>query len=72
MPPFRPVKRKELIRYLKRLEFQGPYSGGKHQFMIRGEITISIPNPHQTEIGRNYLARILRQAGISKEECEKL
>jgi len=72
MPPFRPVKRKELIRYLKRLEFQGPYSGGKHQFMIRGEITISIPNPHQTEIGRNYLARILRQAGISKEEWEKL
>jgi hypothetical protein len=40
--------------------------------MIRGEITISIPNPHQTEIGRNYLARILRQAGISKEEWEKL
>jgi predicted RNA binding protein YcfA (HicA-like mRNA interferase family) len=72
MPPFRPVKRKELIRYLKRLEFEGPYSGGKHQFMIRGEITISIPNPHQTEIGRNYLARILRQAGISKEEWEKL
>ncbi|MFO7665475.1 MAG: type II toxin-antitoxin system HicA family toxin [Desulfobacterales bacterium] len=72
MPPFRPVKRKELIRYLKRLEFQGPYSGGKHQFMIRGEITISIPNPHQTEIGRNYLAKILRQAGISKEEWEKL
>jgi predicted RNA binding protein YcfA (HicA-like mRNA interferase family) len=72
MPTFRPVKRKELIRYLKRLEFEGPYSGGKHQFMIRGEITISIPNPHQTEIGRNYLARILRQAGISKEEWEKL
>ena len=72
MPPLRPIKRKELIRYLKRLEFEGPYSGGKHQFMIRGEITISIPNPHQTKIGRNYLARILRQAGISKEEWEKL
>ncbi|NTW35342.1 MAG: type II toxin-antitoxin system HicA family toxin [Syntrophobacteraceae bacterium] len=72
MPPFGPVKRKELIRHLKQLGFEGPYSGGKHQFMVRGETTIRVPNPHQGDVGRELLARILRQAGISKEDWERL
>jgi predicted RNA binding protein YcfA (HicA-like mRNA interferase family) len=72
MPPLGPIKRKDLIRYLKRLGFEGPFSGGKHQFMAKGDITIRIPNPHQSEIGREFLTRILRQAGISREEWEIL
>jgi len=72
MPPFGPVKRKDLVRYLKQCGFEGPYSGGKHQFMIDGEITIRVPNPHQGDIGRELLLRILHQAGISKEVWEKL
>ena len=44
MPPFGPVSRKDLVRYLLRLGFDGPFSGGKHQFMIRGDGTIRIPN----------------------------
>ena len=40
--------------------------------MVRGETTIRIPNPHQADIGRELLARILRQAGINKEEWEEL
>ena len=72
MPPFGPVKRKDLIRHLKELEFEGPYSGTKHQFMVKGNVTIRLPNPHQTDIGRELLARILRQAGINKEDWEKL
>jgi predicted RNA binding protein YcfA (HicA-like mRNA interferase family) len=72
MPAFGPVKRKDLIRHLKQFGFEGPYSGGKHQFMARGEITIRVPNPHHGDIGREFLARILRQAGISKEEWETL
>lgn len=55
MPPFGPVKRKDLVRYLKQCGFEGPYSGGKHQFMIDGEITIRVPNPHQGDIGRELL-----------------
>lgn len=31
MPRLGPIKRNDLIRYLKQLGFQGPYSGGKHQ-----------------------------------------
>jgi hypothetical protein len=38
--------------------------------MRRGDITIWVPNPHQGDIGRNLLSRILRQAGISRDEWE--
>jgi len=72
MPPFGPVKRKELLRYLQQLGFSGPYSGGKHQFMVKGNLSIHVPNPHQGDIGRDLLLRILRQAGISKEIWERL
>ncbi|WP_017718173.1 type II toxin-antitoxin system HicA family toxin [Kamptonema formosum] len=72
MPSFGPVKRKDLIAYLKQLGFSGPASGGKHQHMKKGNITLILPNPHQGEIGRELLARILRQAEISKEEWESL
>lgn len=72
MPHFGPVKRDDLIRYLHRLSFEGPFSGGRHQYMVRGTLRVSIPNPHQGDIGRELLARILRQAGISREEWERL
>lgn len=71
MPPFGPIKRKDLIRHLKQIGFEGPYSGGRHQFIIRGNITIRVPNPHQGDVGVELLARILRQAGIAKDEWEK-
>jgi predicted RNA binding protein YcfA (HicA-like mRNA interferase family) len=70
MPPFGPISRNDLIRALKALRFEGPYSGGKHAFMCRGDIALRIPNPHEGDIGRDLLARILRQAGISREEWE--
>ncbi|HEX8673412.1 MAG TPA: type II toxin-antitoxin system HicA family toxin [Longimicrobium sp.] len=72
MPPFGPVSRKDLVRFLLRLGFDGPFSGGKHQFMIRGEVTVRIPNPHRGDIGRELLTRILRQAGIERDEWERL
>ena len=72
MPSFGPIKRADLIRCLRRAGFEGPYSGGKHQFMIKGDITIRVPNPHQSDVGRDLLARILRQAAIEREEWERL
>ncbi|MCL6106315.1 MAG: type II toxin-antitoxin system HicA family toxin [Actinobacteria bacterium] len=72
MPPFGAVKRKDLVRFLKQLGFEGPYSGGKHQFMIKADVTLRIPNPHQSDIGKELLARILRQARIDRAEWEKL
>ncbi len=72
MPPLGPVKRSDLIRYLKLSGFEGPFAGSKHQFMIRGDVTLRIPNPHQSDIGIDLLLRLLRQAGITREEWEQL
>ncbi|OHB90830.1 MAG: hypothetical protein A3E19_06790 [Planctomycetes bacterium RIFCSPHIGHO2_12_FULL_52_36] len=72
MPQFGPIKRKDLIKYLRALGFQGPYSGGKHQFMVKGEITLSVPNPHKGDIGRELLSRVLRLAKIDRDTWERL
>ena len=72
MPHFGPIKRRDLIRHLRQLGFEGPYSGGKHQFMIKGDITLRLPNPHRRDVGRELLARILRQARIQRDEWEEL
>jgi predicted RNA binding protein YcfA (HicA-like mRNA interferase family) len=72
MPRFGPIKRKDLLGYLKQLGFTGPYSGGKHQFMLKDNITLRIPNPHQSDIGKELLARLLKQAMIERDEWENL
>lgn len=72
MPRFGPIKQRELIRYLRLCGFDGPYSGGKHPFMIKGDLTITIPNPHKDEIGKELLSRVLKQAKMSREEWEKI
>ena len=72
MPPLDLISRRDLIRYLRQLDFDGPYSGGRHQFMVRGDVTLWIPNPHQGDIGRDFLAHILRQGHVDRDEWEKL
>ncbi|MEO7191988.1 MAG: type II toxin-antitoxin system HicA family toxin [Vicinamibacterales bacterium] len=70
MPPWAPTKRRELIRGLRQLGFTGPFSGGHHQFMTRGDVVLTIPNPHRNDIGVRLLSVILRQAGVSRKEWE--
>ena len=72
MPPWGPIARRELIRGLRALGFEGPFSGGKHQFMVRGDVVLTIPNPHGGDIGVGLLARVLRQAGVSRVEWERI
>lgn len=43
MPIFGPIKRRELINYLRQAGFSGPYSGSKHQFMIKGHYRFAFP-----------------------------
>jgi predicted RNA binding protein YcfA (HicA-like mRNA interferase family) len=62
------ISRLELIRKFKRLGFDGPYSGSRHQFMAKGNLKVRILNPHRDDISKSLVAEILRQAGISKEE----
>ncbi len=72
MPRFGPIKRRDLVKFLKPLGFEGPFAGGKHQFMVRGDVTLHIPNPHEGDIGKELLGRILKQARVVKEEWERL
>ncbi|MEO8072439.1 MAG: type II toxin-antitoxin system HicA family toxin [Acidobacteriota bacterium] len=72
MPKLTPIKRKDLISYLRQLGFDGPYSGGKHQFMKKDVLKIRIPNPHQSDIGMTLLTNILKQANIERKIWEGL
>ena len=74
MPHLGPIRRKDLIRLLKKLGFSGPYSGGKHEFMVRDsdKLRLVIPNPHKGDIGKDLLAELIREAGISRDDWEKL
>jgi predicted RNA binding protein YcfA (HicA-like mRNA interferase family) len=71
MQKLKSVKRDELIRRLKKFGFDGPFAGGNHLFMIRSEIRLTLPNPHRQDIGVDLLSRILKQAGITREEWVK-
>lgn len=71
MPPFGPIGREDLMRSLRRLGFEGPISGGRHQYMVRATQRVGIPNPHGGVVGRELLARLLRQAGIQRGEWEQ-
>ena len=71
MPRLSPVKWSELVKRLRELGFEGPFSGGKHPYMIKGDLVLTIPNPHRREIGLDLLARILRQAGVSRRDWDR-
>ncbi|MBI5387427.1 MAG: type II toxin-antitoxin system HicA family toxin [Verrucomicrobia bacterium] len=62
------TSRTKFIQRLRQLGFEGPYAGGKHPQMRRGHQTLIIPNEHEGDIGPGFLHRLLRQAGISREE----
>jgi hypothetical protein len=68
LPRLRAISYSELLRGLRSFGFKGPFSGGRHLYMIRGTLRLTIPNPHRGKTGIDLLMRILRQAGITKEE----
>ncbi len=61
---------RKLVQKFQRLEFDGPFSGGRHLFMVKKELKVHIPNPHRSDISKHLVAEILKQAGISIEEWE--
>lgn len=68
MSELNPVSRRELVRKLKALGFDGPHPGGRHEWMRRGGARIIVPNPHAGDVDPGLIRRILRQAGISVDE----
>ena len=63
-----PVTHREFVARMRKLGFRGPISGGRHPQMLRDNVTAIIPNPHDGDISVGLLRRILRVAGISREE----
>jgi predicted RNA binding protein YcfA (HicA-like mRNA interferase family) len=61
------ISRRDLVKKFKNLGFDGPYTGGKHQFMKKGSLKVRIPNPHQSDISVGLVRQILKQASISDE-----
>lgn len=70
MPKLAPIKRKDLIYYLRQLGFDGLYPGGNHQYMRKGALKVYIPS--SGEIGKDFLVRILKQANIERKIWEEL
>ena len=66
-----PVPRNELIRRLRLLGFDGPFLGGRHEFMVRGTRRLILPNPHRSAIGVDLLSRLLRQADVTRQAWEE-
>ena len=62
------VSRRDLLNRLRQLGFEGPYTGGRHEFMVRGSTRLVVPNPHRQDVRVDLLVRILRQAGVTREE----
>ena len=63
-----PVSWNDLVNQLRKHGFEGPYQGGKHPYMIRNDLVLTLPNPHRKEISVDLLSRILKQAKISRKE----
>ena len=55
-----PVSRGEMVRRLKKLGFEGPFQGKRHQHLIRGTTLVIIPNPHHGQDSRTQLIELLQ------------
>jgi len=71
MPKIPPCSRADLVRKLRKLGFDGPFPGGKHEYMKRGGFRLTIPNPHGKQIDSVLIREVLKQAGISPEDWAK-
>ena len=71
-----PCKRSDFIRRLRRLGFDGPYSGSKHQFLTLGHSRLTVPS--NSEYSVPQLKFMLREIAeivgreISADEWNKL
>lgn len=66
----RAISRRKLLKKFRSLGFEGPYSGGRHQFMKKGELKVRIPNLHGNDIDGSLSQRFcgkqrsMRSTGI--------
>ena len=67
MSRWTPCKRREFIRRLRQLGFDGPFSGTRHQFMISGDHRLTIPSNVEYSVAQ--LKMMIQEAeGILERE----
>jgi hypothetical protein len=76
MAGWRPLKRREFLRKLRELNFTGPYSGARHQFMVFGSHRQTIPSNSEYSVPQvrmlvRQVESILRRA-ITPDEWDSL
>ena len=50
-----PVSRQDFVRKRRQLGFDGPFAGGRHEYLVRGQVRVRVPNPHEGDIGADLL-----------------
>ena len=68
----KPISQRKSVQNFRKLGFEGPYSGGRHLFMKKGALKVHIPSKHKGDISAGIVNEILRQAGIDKQEWDRL
>ena len=63
---------RKLVQKFRRLGFDGPYSGGRHFFMVKGDLKARIPNDHGDDISKEILSEVLKQADISVKDWNNI
>ena len=74
MSKLSPLKPMQVIRKLRKLGFVGPVPGGRHVRMVRtqtGQI-IPVPMHGDKDVSVGLIRAIIREAGITPEEWNKL
>jgi predicted RNA binding protein YcfA (HicA-like mRNA interferase family) len=63
-----PISWTALVKKLYAFGFDGPFEGGKHPYMIKANLVLTIPNQHREPISTDLLSRIIKQADITRDE----
>jgi hypothetical protein len=62
MAGWHPIKRREFVRRLRGLGFQGPFTGTRHEFLVCGQHRQTIPS--NSEYSVPQLKMLLRQVEV--------
>src|SRR2546428_13788796 len=68
----KPIKRRELIRRLRLFGWEGEYQEGKHPFLVKAGVRLTIQNPHSDDLDWTLVKRILKQAAIDPKALSRI
>jgi len=76
MPRWTPCKRREFLRKLRQIGFEGPFAGARHEFLVHRHHRLALPSNEEYSVPQLRLmlrevATILKRE-ISLEEWSRL